>query len=103
MGKCMREGCEAEATHVPRFRVPAEGWPTNFHTPCDVMIGIECCADHISEIKPEEIITDEIRKSFSMMMQSMNKAKPDFSRAEVVPLEMSSKQYRDFLKVRDRG
>ena len=97
---CMREGCGNAAEIVPKLRVPAAGWPMKFHTPCEVIIGIESCAEHFKEMSAQELLTDDLRVMFGHMLRGLGKAKADFDRATIEPISMKGSEYRKFVAER---
>ena len=96
----MREGCKETATIVPVLKVPAEGWPINFHTPCQVIIGIETCTSHFDDMDVQELITVDMREAFTHVLRGVGKAKPDFNRAVLNQLLIDSDDYRQFVSRR---
>lgn len=97
---CMREGCDRKASVVPLLRVPAQGWPMLFHTPCQVIVGIECCRSHFDELDARELLTQELREAFTHLLRGRGLAPPDFERAELEPLRITSDEYRRFVSER---
>lgn len=101
VARCQHHACDREARFAPVVCVPAQGWPRGLHKPARMIIGVEVCAQHLRDIKVEEMLSDDIRQVVRLALAGL--CPPDFSRAWVDRIALDHPDYRKLADARSRG
>jgi hypothetical protein len=103
--KCAEDTCTLEATHVPKICIPAIGWPIELHQPLSAVMTVPLCLAHARDFRVRETLElrgeRTLRRIFELMAQSLKKLAPDFDRAFVVPVSMSSAEFVELDRIRN--
>jgi hypothetical protein len=90
---CSYPKCTDVATHAPKICVPDVEMARETPQPMSILIGMKLCLMHASTFDVQETLnapqTPEMRDLFTCMAQSQG-LMPDFNRAYVVPIALTS-------------
>lgn len=97
MTACCHNGCEAEATCIPKLRIPATGYPIDTHQPLALAMGVALCDEHFETDATIELLAPiGVERGIRDVVTIMTRGKvpPDWDRAFVERLPRDSDEYR---------
>lgn len=94
MTNCNRQNCQEPGKWACKINIPAEGWAINSHQPLSMMIGLEVCDTHFTEIKIEDFLTDDLKELAEKVLEG--KQPPDFARAWMSRISINSPEFKKF-------
>lgn len=95
--KCSRQNCAAEATHTPKICVPGMGGPAKEENCITGIMGLPVCESHFIAMKAADFLQTEKQRAVYRILAG-ERAQPDFKRAFLVKLLLTSGEYLTFQK-----
>lgn len=104
MKKCATKDCSHGAKYIPKICVPAKGWAIDTHEPLSCLMGIEVCESCFKDMTPDMFFGPEVSKEPNNMRRvfeigAAGKCPPDFERAFIERVLISSKEYEKYKRL----
>jgi hypothetical protein len=90
--QCCWNNCPAEAEGAIALNVPAMNIPIPEHDPIRLILGLKLCGWHQREIKPDDVLSDQIR--YIILTAAQGLGPPDFARAFMPPVSFDSQEWK---------
>lgn len=103
MTRCGHDGCAHAAVCVPKLNVPATGYAIGQHEHLKMILNAPCCDEHFRDFRANDLLSDELREVFRIVARASagdTAAAPDFDRAWISRVSLTSSEYRLFAKAR---
>ena len=96
---CDHVGCKAVVRFAPRILVPSVSWFDPSHRPLRMMTTLHYCQLHWPEFTLADALTPALKLRFEAAARKARPIgfKPDFDKARVEPVLVTTPEYRAFL------
>lgn len=91
---CKTTGCLHRAEYLPKVCVPAQGFPVEAGKHMSAIVDVPLCEDCLVNVAGDQFMTDQLRTVFDKF--AAGKVPPDYSRSFVLPVAMTSEEYRRY-------
>lgn len=106
--RCSTTDCPHGAKYAPKICIPATGWPIDMHKPIELVCGVKLCKECMDKMKADDWLGPELDKPENkgtgknlreiVTIMTRGHMPPDFDRAWIEPLLLSSKEFAEFEK-----
>jgi hypothetical protein len=108
--QCSETGCMHLATHAPKICIPATGWPQDEKRALTMILGVKLCLGHVATFTPGQVMDVPNEKGSTLrdilpILTRLNGSTvpPDPDRAWIVPLALTSAEFKSFEQVADKS
>ena len=98
--RCDHLGCHNEVSHAPRVVVPSRSPFLVDHKPIRMMTTLHYCMIHMGELALADVLNAKMKARFEGFARNRRPIgfKPDFDKAQIQYVRVSTPEYRSFLK-----
>ena len=106
LDRCAHEGCDRPPSHAPKVMIPMKGQTYERERAFEVMLSLPCCYEHAVTFDGGTFIGANPKHASTIRraLQAISGGPvPDFDRAVIEPVPLTSNEYRTFIEGKRDG